>query len=170
MRIASLSVVFFSLFLIVFAGCQGKPADVPDMVPCKIVVKNGSSPVSGVSVVLGITSGSGTWSVSGTTNSSGIATMETVQLGWKGTGAPQGEYKITLSKTPTLERISSEEYGNMSAADQEKYNAEQNKKLAELPREIPEFLNSFEMTPLSISVGSGDNTLEIDVSTLEKKK
>lgn len=165
----SLTVVFLSLCFLAFSGCESKPADVPKTVPCKVVVKNGASPVAGVSVVLGITSGNSSWSVSGTTDSSGVAVMETTHLGWKGSGAPEGEYKITLSKTPTLERISGEEYGKMSAQEQEAYNNEQNKKLAALPREVPEFLGNFEETPLAITVSGADNTLEVDLSTLEKK-
>lgn len=169
MRTVTLSITFLSLFIGLFMGCSRKPADVPALVPCKIIVKNGSSPVADVSVILGMTTGSDTWSVSGKTNSSGIADLSTVQMGWKGGGAPQGQYKITLSKTPKLERISAEEFDKMSPAEQETYNLEQNKKLAALAREIPEVLGSFETTPLTIEVGSSENVQEIDLSTIKKK-
>ncbi|MDR1271169.1 MAG: carboxypeptidase-like regulatory domain-containing protein [Planctomycetaceae bacterium] len=159
-----LLIVFFSL------GCNGKPDNVPKNFPCTISVTNGATPIDNVFIVLASETGGVEWSMSGITNASGTATIRTSRLGWQGNGVPAGTYRVTLSKIPTIPEISPEEYRRLSAEEQEAYNNEQEKKREKIPKEIPEYLSDFILSPFQLTVAQGQkNFLAVDVATLPAK-
>ncbi|MDR2761209.1 MAG: hypothetical protein LBB88_01255 [Planctomycetaceae bacterium] len=159
---------YFLIFvLLVICGCNAKPADVPQLYPCQIIVTKNSTPIGGVHVVLGLTSDSSPCAVFGVTNSSGIATICTNRLGWRGNGAPAGEYIVTISKEPKLENeLSTEEYQKLDPIKQEQYQLEQQRKYNALPREIPADMSDITKSSRRLTVTKdGENVLNIDIAT-----
>ena len=158
----------YTLFLIVFliCGCNNKPQDVPQLFPCQVTVTNGGTPIAEADVILGLTSESSGASMSGVTNSSGVATIYTKRLAWKGKGVPVGDYIVTISKSPKLEeKLSLAEYQKLEPTEREKYNAEQERLYNALPREVPGELSAFGKSPYRMTVSKdGDNRLDIDIS------
>lgn len=155
------------LIILVSAGCNRKPDNVPTIFPCSVSVTNGTTPVNDVFIVFAPETGGTEWSIAGTTNASGKATIRTSRLGWQGDGAPAGTYRVSLSKTPTVPGISPEEYQRLPAEEQEMYNIEQEKKREKLPREIPKYLSDFTLSPFQITVAQGqENSLTVDVAAL----
>jgi hypothetical protein len=165
------NILLIPLLIVLFSlGCNSKPANVPATFPCVISVTNGTTPIADVFIVLAPETGGTEWSMSGTTNASGTATIRTSRLGWQGNGVPAGTYRVSLSKTPTIPEISSEEYQRLSAEEQEVYNIEREKKREKLPREIPEYLSDFVQSPFQITVAQGqENFLAVDVAALPAK-
>jgi uncharacterized lipoprotein NlpE involved in copper resistance len=158
------------LLTLILLGCNNKPDNVPEIFPCTVAVTNGTTPISDVFIVFAPETGGTEWSMSGTTNTSGRAIIRTSRLGWQGNGVPAGTYRISLSKTPTVQRISPEEYQRFSAEEQEMYNIEQEKKQEKIPREIPKYLSDFVLSPLQITVTQGnENFLAIDIAALPDK-
>ena len=153
--------------IILIAGCGPKrPDGVPALYPAKVTVKNGASPIAEANVFLvyqGATSGS--WSVSGVTDANGVAEITTSQGEWKSKGAPEGEYKIYITKRPDVqEDPMPEEIKNDSDA-MERFAAEQQRKLAAAPKVIPEILANPATSPLSLTVStSGTAELTVDIS------
>lgn len=88
-------------FLIVTILCEGccfekKPGGLPKLRSCTITITQEGKPAEGISIMLAPTSGRDCpWAVTGNTNSSGVARI--VTHGKYG-GAPEGQYKIMLSK------------------------------------------------------------------------
>ena len=156
----------FVLTVLFICGCSAKPGDVPQLYPCRVTVTNGSTPISGVSVVLGLTSESSACSMSGTTNSSGVAVIYTARQTWRGGGAPAGDYIVAIAKHPKLEDdLSTEEFQRLDPAEQERYQLEQQRKYDALPREVPLELGDFATSPYRMTVSQGnDNRLEIDIA------
>ncbi|MDR2169132.1 MAG: hypothetical protein LBP59_03225 [Planctomycetaceae bacterium] len=153
-------------FVFLICGCSNKPADVPPLFPCKIIVTKNASPVEGVNVVLGSTGNDGSHcAVFGITDSYGAATIKTGRLGWQGTGAPEGEYIITITKEPKLnDTISTEEFQKLDPAKQEIYQIEQQQKYNALQREIPDFMSDVTKSPYRLTVKKeGENVLNIDI-------
>ena len=153
--------------LVFIMGCgPKKPDGIPPLYPAKVMVQNGASPIVGASVFLvsqGATSGS--WGVNGVTDSSGTATITTSQGEWKSKGAPEGNYKIYITKRPEIqEEPMPEEIANDSDA-MERFAAEQMKKLNAAPKIIPEKLSNPAQSPLTITVSaSGSTELTVDIS------
>jgi len=158
----------YLLFLVVISiyGCGGKPGDVPPLLSCQITVTNGPTPIAGAEVVLGLTSDSLSCSMAGTTNSSGVATIYTKRLAWQGGGVPAGNYIVTVTKFPKLEDgLPLEEFHKLEPIEQERYQAEQQRKYDALPREVPLELGEFDKSPYRLTVAKGgDNRLEIDIA------
>ena len=133
---------------------------------------NGTAPIADADVILGLTNETSMCGVSGKTNSSGVAVIRTNRQNWQGTGAPVGEYIVTVAKVPKLEGgLSLAEWQALDPMEQERYNAEQARKHSALPREIPVELSEFNISPYRMTVSKGgDNKLEIDISTFEPPK
>jgi hypothetical protein len=148
-------------------GCNSKPADVPQLFPCKITITKDGVPVAGVHAVLGLTSGNSSCAVSGITDSSGTAKIRTSRLGWLGNGAPAGEYIVIISKEPKLEAgLSTEEYQKLDPIDQERYQLEQQRQYDALPREIPAETGDVTKSPYRLTVQeNGQNIFNIDIVT-----
>ena len=127
---------------------------------------NGSTPIADVDVILGLTSESSMCSMSGMTNSSGVAVIRTSRLAWQGSGAPAGEYIVTIAKPPKFEgKLSLKEWQNLDPMEQERYNMEQARKYDALPREVPVKFSDFATSPYRMTVSkSGENHLEIDIA------
>jgi len=161
----SIFIVCIGMFLI--AGCgQKKPDGIPTLYPAKVTVKNGASPIADATVFLIYQGGTtGSWSVNGVTNASGVAEITTSQGDWKSKGAPEGEYKVYVTKRPDVveEPMPESIMGDSEAMD--KFAAEQMKRLEAAPKVIPEKLASPTLTPLTLTVGtSGTAELTVDVS------
>jgi hypothetical protein len=166
------NIKFTFLLLPIFLcwGCGGRPNDVPEVFPCKITVKNGISPIEGVTVTLGLEHGSNDWSSRGVTNNSGVAEIKTVRLNWQGIGVPAGKYIVILAKEPDTSSIETKNLESMSMDEREHYSLEMEKKIATLPREIPIKLSQFTTSPLRITVeNKKENTLDVDVSQIPQK-
>jgi hypothetical protein len=156
----------FFLIVLVFFGCGTKPADVPELYPCRVTVMNGAAPVANADVIMGLANESTSLAMSGVTDSSGIAVIFTKRLNWQGKGVPVGEYIVTVAKAPNFEReLSLSEWQALAPMEQERYNAEQARRFDALPREVPIELAEFSMSPYKMTVAKeGDNALTIDVS------
>jgi hypothetical protein len=169
----NLKITFLLLSIFLCWGCTSRPTDVPDVFPCKITVKNGTTPIVGAFVTLGLEQGSNTYSSSGVTDNSGVAEIKTVRLNWKGTGVPAGKYIVIIAKEPDTSSITTkdrESVSSMSMDERERYSLEMEKKIAALPREIPSKLSQFTTSPLRITVENGkENTLDVDVAQIPKK-
>jgi hypothetical protein len=156
-------IIIVALFI---CGCNGKPADVPQLFPCKVIVTKDMVPVKDAHVVLGSTNDSSLCAVSGITDSSGVAKIHTSRLGWQGNGAPVGEYIVIVSKEPKLEdSLSTQEYQKLDPLEQERYQLEQQRKYNTLPREIPAMISDVSTSPYRLTVKqNGENVLNIDIT------
>ena len=98
------------LGLVFFVGCGSQyPPDWPKTYPCTITVTKGGQPLEGVTLVLERIDNHGSWAVAGITDSSGVAEIETSWTKAATKGAPEGTFKITLSKAePPVELSISE--------------------------------------------------------------
>jgi len=159
------SVFALAISLILVVGCgPARPDGIPQLHPATVTVTNGGTPVAGANVLFsGGTSGS--WSVSGATNASGVAVIATSQGEWKGNGAPEGTYKVYITKRPEVHQEPlSPELQNDSAAV-EKHANEYERLAAAAPKIIPENLTTPTKTPLTLTVSAGSMAeLTVDVS------
>jgi hypothetical protein len=130
---------------------------------------NGTTPIADVTVILGLTSETSMCSMSGVTNASGVATIDTKRLAWRGNGAPAGDYAITIAKSPKFEpELSLAEFQKLDPMAQEHYNTEQARRYDALPREVPIELSEFSISPFRMTVSKGgENRLDIDISTVK---
>jgi hypothetical protein len=153
--------------LSLFVGCGKKrPEGVPDLYPAKVTVTNAGTPIADANVFLVSQSGaSGSWSANGATDAQGVAVINTSQGDWQAKGAPEGEYKIYITKLPDVkEDPVPEEIKNDSDALQ-KFEQEQMKKLQAAPKIIPEVLTQPAKSPLTLKVAAGSTAeLKVDVS------
>ena len=159
----------FILLAFLLSGCSTKPSDVPELYPCQVVVLNGTTPIADADVILGLTSETLMCSMSGRTNSSGVAVIWTSRLNWRGNGAPAGDYIVTIAKPPQFEgELSLAEVQALNAEELDKYSTEQQRKFEALPREVPDALSEFGISPYRMTISKGgENRLEIDVSTFK---
>ncbi len=152
-------------------GCgHGKPDGIPKLSQTKVTVQKAGAPVVEANVFL-VPDGapSGSWSVSGKTDAMGVATIKTMQGDWEAPGAPEGNYKIYLTKFTKIEEPPMPE--NMDEDEEAKnaYYAEREKRLKEAGNEIPKAMNDAGTSGLTISVGSGLTELTIDVDQAPEK-
>ena len=159
------SVFALGVCLFVFSGCGSKKPDgIPQLFPTEITVKNGSTSIANATVLL-VGGPSGSWSVSGYTDASGVAVITTSQGDWQSNGAPEGEYKVYITKRPDVQQepLAAELQNDSEAI--EKHAAEYAKLAAAAPKIIPEKLTNPAKTPLKLTVGSnGVAELTVDVS------
>ena len=104
--------------------------------------------------------------MSGKTNASGTALIQTSRLSWQDNGVPAGDYIVSISKFPKLEEeMSLEAYQRLEPLEQERYQAEQQRKYDALPREVPVEFGEFDKSPYRMTVSKdGENRLTIDIS------
>ncbi len=156
-----------ALFLIAAClGCSGgKPAGIPSLSKVQVTVVKSGTPVKDANVFLvpAVGTASGSWSVSGKTDVQGLAVINTSQGDWSGIGAPEGEYKIYLTKFAQIEEP--EMPANMDEDEEAKaaYYAEREKRLKEAGNEIPASMNDAERSGLKVSVAGPLTELTIDV-------
>ncbi len=148
-------------------GCgTKKPAGIPPLYPATVTVKNGTSPIADASVFL-VSQGNapGSWAVNGSTDANGVAVINTSQGDWKSKGAPEGEYKIYITKVPDVKLDSPPEAIVNDSDALQKFEAEQMKKLKAAPKVIPDKLTNPAQSPLKITVVSGTPAeLTVDLS------
>ena len=140
--------------LLLFAGCgTNKPDGIPELHPVSVTVTKEGTPVDDVSIFLVATDAkSGSWSVTGSTNSSGVAAITTSQGEWKAKGAPEGKYKVYLTKTPKVDMEPPPAGGFQDEASAMAYAQERRRKIEAAPRAIPESLTSPKTSDLTITV------------------
>ena len=154
-----------SLALVLCVGCGSKkPSGVPKLFPATISVVKGSTPVKNANVFL-IPDGapSGSWSVSGKTDETGVAVVKTSQGEWQASGAPEGSYKIYLTKIVVIDEPEAPEDLDGDEAAKEAYYEERAKRLQAAGNEIPPKMSAPESSGLTITVGGGSTELTIDV-------
>lgn len=153
--------------LLLFTGCgRGKPKGIPVLHPVNVTITKGGTPVDGANVFLvASNAASGSWSIAGITDAKGVAAIETSQGDWKGKGAPEGEYKIYLTKLAKIEEPAPP--GEDDAAKAVFY-AERLMRLEAAGKEIPKSLTSVATSDLKITVAAGTRTNEtFDIGQFE---
>ena len=153
--------------MLLIAGCgTKKPEGIPTLYPAQVTVTNGASPIADATVFLvpqGTTGGS--WSAICVTNASGVATITTSQGDWKSNGAPEGTYKIYITKKPEVHQDPLPENLQNDSDAIEKHSTEYLRLLQNAPKIIPEKLTSPASSPLTLTVStSGAAELAVDVS------
>lgn len=159
----------FSLAFVALATCLGcsggKPDGIPNLAKTQVTVVKGGTPVADANVFLvpDLGSASGSWSVAGKTDAQGVAIIKTSQGDWSAPGAPEGSYKIYLTKFTQIEEP--EMPANIDEDEEAKaaYYAEREKRLKEAGNEIPAKMNQADTSGLTISVACELTELTIDV-------
>ena len=92
--------IILLLGFVCLTGCGPSkyPPDWPKTYPCTITVTKGGQPLEGATVIMDRIENHGSWAVSGLTNASGVAEIMTSWTKASTKGAPEGTFKITLSK------------------------------------------------------------------------
>jgi len=161
-----------TLVLLATLCCLGcgpkKPAGVPELLPTSVTIVKGSDPVKGANVFLvpGTSTPSGSWSIMGVTDETGKAKVETSQGDWKAFGAPQGEYKVYITKLAAIEEPEKPTGAEEGGPELQEYYAERLKRLEEASKEIPKEMTQADTSGLTVTVaaGSGANAT-LDIST-----
>lgn len=135
---------------LLLAGCHSgpkKPADLPELVPCTILVKYKGSPVDGAKVMLQPVSGRR--SAAGLTGSDGRAVMKT-----DGTynGVVPGDYRVAIVKQAAAETQAK----SSSELTPEEYAKSLEAKPSQPQHLLPPKYASFESSGLTISVKAGE--------------
>ena len=160
--------VFVAGLCMVFAvGCgPKKPDGIPPLYPAKVTVTKGTTPIADASVFLvGQGGNPGSWAANGITDAKGVAVINTSQGGWKSKGAPEGQYKIFITKRPDVEEDHIPEEIMEDSDARQRFAAEQLKKLNAAPKVIPEILTNPAQSPLKLNVAkSGTSELTVDVN------
>ncbi len=94
-NVALRALLLIALVAVVGCGGQKKPADLPELYPCKITVIQDGKPLEGASVILNDPSGSSRFVMASITDAKGVATLKT---DGKYAGVPEGKYKVLISK------------------------------------------------------------------------
>jgi len=162
------SVFAMGIGMILVIGCgPTRPDGIPKLYPATVTVQNGASPIAEANILLVAQGGghSGSWAVAGITNASGVAVITTSQGEWRGNGAPEGEYRVYITKLPDVHQDPlPEELINDSDAI-ERHAGEYMRLLRDAPKIIPDILTDPSRTPLTLVVSiSGRAELSVDVS------
>lgn len=155
-NIKSVPVSALCLLAFSFAFCVGcgpkKPEGVPDLHPTTVKIVKAGTPVANANVFFVSEGTSGSWSVTGVTDDAGVATIQTSQGDWKAPGAPEGSFKIYITKLAKFV-----EPPKPASDDEEAkaaYYAERLKLLEEAAKEIPEAMKSADTSGLTITVAA----------------
>lgn len=148
--------------LVFVLGCQSstpKPDGLPKLQPCRITVTQADKPLEGALVRLERQSPGKNWQIDGMTDANGVATLKTsVHF----SGAPEGEYKVLISK---VERTLSA-FPEEAPKDPAEYRKWSDGRASE---ELPSYdlvqvqYKDASRTPHSINIVAGDNTATFDV-------
>jgi hypothetical protein len=140
----------FVLITMITIGCsQNIHEGLPPLYPCNITVIQDGKPLAEANVSLVRVDGDMKWVVCGETNSSGVTAIQT-QMRY--TGAPEGTYKVRISKT-----VSEGEPKLVSSGD-----SEQPLSVGEIPSYFvidPKY-DHFNTTPFEISIAKGKTNAE----------
>lgn len=141
-------------------GCGGpkKPADLPELFPCKIKVIQDGQPLEGASVQLNDPASTSRFVVGGVTDDKGVAEVKT---DGKFKGAPAGKYKVLISK------VFVPEIPDEVPPEDPEARKEYDKKINELNAQQADTIDvKFKrptQTPAEIEVTSGGVEAEFDV-------
>lgn len=133
--------------ILCFAGCGGpaRPGDLPTLHPCSITVSQDGVPLVNATVKLYSTDPDFKWAVIGQSDVRGKATLSThAQF----PGAPQGEYKVVVLKAEEVYKGNSVDIFTL----------------------IDKQYTDPETTPLSITIGKGNNTQQFDLGRSLREK
>ena len=161
---------YFMLFLLITAlvfsvSCTKVPDGMPKTYPCTIKVIKDSSPVDGANIVLYPENPVADLVSSGVTDTSGNAKIVSLYKNYQAKGAPEGSYKVVITKLPFQEHTKTpQEIALMSPGDQIAYEKEFLKKRDALPKIVPDPLTKVVDTPLTVDVTSSGSVLEVDLS------
>ncbi len=154
-----------ALSLAVVVGCSGKPSGFPKTSSCEIVVVDGGAPIEGVEVSLIPETPISGVIVGGKTDASGKCVVQTTFANFVAPGAPEGSFVVTLRKdpVPSMPELTIEQMTEMSRGEVDKYNADREAEIANMPQIIPVALKEKATSPLKVAV-PGEKTTTIDVA------
>jgi hypothetical protein len=141
------------IILILFAGCNNRPAEMPDTFPCKITVVNDGVPLAGCNVGLYSVTGNGSLSIMATADTSGVAEICTRFANYTAKGAPAGTYKVTVEKHASLPP-DGVDVTKLSEDEKSDYLVKRMAE-AEKQRVVPVALTSSTTTPFEIQLAPG---------------
>lgn len=147
--------LFVLVLLCSLTSCGKKvPDGMPLLRSCSIKILNDGEPVPDAVVQLTpIVKATKSMSIAGTTDKNGVAYITTTLANYTGKGVPEGTYKVVVRKTVVAEHtVSPAERAQMPLREQREYYAEYNKRVAEIPRIVPDVLTYSSQTPLEIEV------------------
>ncbi|MDR3108571.1 MAG: carboxypeptidase-like regulatory domain-containing protein [Planctomycetaceae bacterium] len=155
------------LLFVVMMGCSqsNKPKDFPNLVPVKITVIDGTTPIEGVSVVLMQTDTGTSLVAGGNTDKAGVLNVTTSQATYQAKGCPVGKYKVTLSKSPKLpSEKTREEINQMTPEETDAYTKIITKEAKQAKPIIPPSLSSITTTKLEVEIPSGGTEITININ------
>jgi hypothetical protein len=157
----SVCIMLFCGFAIL-SGCGKKlPAGWPKTYPCTVKVTKNGTALEGAMVILSPMNGSGgNWAIGGITNAAGITTIHTSYTNYSEPGAPEGMFKVTISKQlpqfqdPTPQ----EELNAMDYLERQAYAAKIDAEANKRPPIVPEKYSDPEQTELTLEVKPNTHT------------
>ena len=155
-------------FLFTGAGCSSGPSlpsDLPDLKPCVIAVTQDGAPLDGATVMLKSATES-QWFPGGQTDASGKVEIYT---NGRYKGAPQGKYKIVVTKT----EVDPSKLGPAPPDDSPGYGDWLEKSAAEVRHSyslIEKQYTNVETTTLEIDVAGGKTEKTVDVGKKVRDK
>jgi len=90
------------VLVLLFVGCNRRPAELPPTFPCKIIIVNDGVPQSDCDISLRSETSNRLLSIMGRTDSSGVAEIRTQCAGYTANGAPLGTFKVVVDKQVAL--------------------------------------------------------------------
>lgn len=153
--IAAISLL--SILCLIGLGCSDarkKPADLPDLHPCKLHFTMDGTDLANASITMIPTESAQRWSASGNTDNNGNAVMFTHG---HYEGVPEGDYKITAFKT-----VKKDSAGNII---EDENSTEESVTLFEA---VPSMFHNQKTTSLEMTVvaGKNENTFDLGNSVL----
>lgn len=154
-----------ALSLAVVVGCSGKPSGFPKTSSCEIVVVDGGTPIEGVEVALIPETPISGVVVGGKTDASGKCVVQTTFANFAAPGAPEAAFVVTLRKdpVPSMPELTIEQMTEMSRGEVDKYNADREAEIRDMPQIIPVALKEKATSTLKITV-PGEKTTTVDVA------
>jgi len=152
---------FVSLLAVsLLSGCgsQPRPADLPPLYPCTVMVTQGGQPLSEGIVRLVSEDPSFKWAVFAQLNSSGTGKMFTQGLY---AGAPEGDYKVVISKEEEVVEEAGPTVVRQGEFGEETFTPTRIMVYSLVEKEYAEA----ETTPLTITVGKKGNDQKFECGT-----
>ena len=141
------------LFVLILIGCNNRPTEMPNTIPCQITIVNDGTPQVAYEVGLHALGGNGALSIHAKTNSSGIAEIRTQFANYIAKGAPAGTYKVTVEKHIALSD-DGVDTSRFSEEEEQTYFAKRAAE-AEKQRVVPVQLTRSSTTPFEITLEPG---------------